>query len=43
MDQALAAVLRERRGRAVYIVGAANVGKSTFVRAFLAQFKQVRA
>ena len=42
MERALAAVLRERRGRAVYVVGVANVGKSTFVRAFLSQFKQVK-
>lgn len=41
MERALAVVLRERRGRAVYVVGVANVGKSTFVRAFLSQFKQV--
>jgi len=40
VDYAVGTVLRERRGRPVYILGAANVGKSTFVRAFLKQLKQ---
>lgn len=34
MKQAVLTTLRERRGRDVYVVGAANVGKSTFVREF---------
>ena len=29
------AVLRERKGRDVYVLGAANVGKSSFVRALV--------
>lgn len=28
-------ICRERKGRDVYVVGAANVGKSAFVRAML--------
>jgi nitric-oxide synthase len=35
VPQAVARVLRERKGRDVYVVGAANVGKSAFVRAVL--------
>lgn len=35
MSRALSSILRERSGRNVYIVGAANVGKSAFVRAAL--------
>ena len=30
--EAASAILRERRGRDVYILGAANVGKSAFIR-----------
>ena len=30
--EAAGAILRERRGRDVYIMGAANVGKSAFIR-----------
>lgn len=33
--RAVAALRQERRGRDVYVVGAANVGKSAFVRAFV--------
>jgi len=35
VPQAVARVLRERKGRDVYVIGAANVGKSAFVRAAL--------
>jgi nitric-oxide synthase len=28
-------ICRERKGRDVYVIGAANVGKSAFVRAML--------
>lgn len=35
MEEALGAVLKERQGRDVYVLGAANVGKSAFVRASL--------
>ncbi len=32
---AVAAIRRERRGRDVYVMGAANVGKSAFIRALV--------
>mmetsp|Transcript_23158 Transcript_23158/g.60253 ORF Transcript_23158/g.60253 Transcript_23158/m.60253 type:complete len:403 (-) Transcript_23158:151-1359(-) len=35
VPQAVSAIRRERRGRNVYVIGAANVGKSAFVRALL--------
>lgn len=35
IPQAVSAIRRERRGRNVYVIGAANVGKSAFVRALL--------
>ena len=35
LDQVASAMLRERRGRDVYVLGAANVGKSSFVRALM--------
>lgn len=40
IGQVASAVLRERKGRDVYVLGAANVGKSSFVRALVrsAQF-----
>jgi nitric-oxide synthase len=31
----VAAIRRERRGRDVYVMGAANVGKSAFIRALV--------
>lgn len=35
MSAAVSRICRERRSRDVYVVGAANVGKSAFVRAML--------
>lgn len=35
MPAAVAAIRRERRGRDVYVMGAANVGKSAFIRALV--------
>ncbi|KAG1679418.1 hypothetical protein FOA52_007709 [Chlamydomonas sp. UWO 241] len=35
VPQATAKICRERKGRDVYVIGAANVGKSAFVRAML--------
>eukprot|EP00976_Prorocentrum_cordatum_P055610 1122155-Prorocentrum_minimum.AAC.1 len=40
MEAAVGAVLRERRGRPVYAIGAANAGKSSFVAAFLKRLKE---
>lgn len=37
LSEAIGEVLRMRQGRDVYVLGAANVGKSAFVRAMLAQ------
>lgn len=35
LDEACASILSQRLGRDVYIIGAANVGKSAFVRCML--------
>ena len=35
VSEAVAAIRRERRGRDVYAMGAANVGKSAFIRALV--------
>ncbi len=35
MSSAVSKICRERKGRDVFVVGAANVGKSAFVRAML--------
>lgn len=35
VPEAVAAIRRERRGRDVYVIGAANVGKSAFIRALV--------
>lgn len=35
MSAAVSAICSERKSRDVYVVGAANVGKSAFVRAML--------
>ncbi len=37
VSEAVAAIRRERRGRDVYVIGAANVGKSAFIRALVRQ------
>lgn len=37
MDNACRSILSQRQGRDVYIVGAANVGKSAFVRRVLSE------
>ncbi|KAK9813340.1 hypothetical protein WJX73_001309 [Symbiochloris irregularis] len=41
VTEAASAVLRERRGRDVYIMGAANVGKSAFIRALLQEMSTI--
>ena len=33
--QTASAILRDRKGRSVYVMGAANVGKSSFIRALV--------
>ena len=38
VSEAASAILRERRGRDVYILGAANVGKSAFIRSAISSF-----
>lgn len=35
ISRAAAAIRKERRGRDVYVIGAANVGKSAFLRALV--------
>jgi nitric-oxide synthase len=40
VPQAVARVLKERKGRDVYVIGAANVGKSAFVRAALKEMSR---
>lgn len=35
VSDAVAAIRQERRGRDVYVIGAANVGKSAFIRALV--------
>ena len=41
MGAAVAAVRRERRGRDVFVMGAANVGKSAFIRALMKVRRQL--
>jgi hypothetical protein len=43
MSLATGKICRERKGRDVYVVGAANVGKSAFVRAMLKVRRVLRA
>ncbi|KAK3239253.1 hypothetical protein CYMTET_50804 [Cymbomonas tetramitiformis] len=40
IERAVGTVLSERRGRDVYVLGVANVGKSTFISAFMREMKQ---
>ena len=42
ISAAAAAVLRQRRGRDVYVMGAANVGKSAFIRCLLLNVASAR-
>lgn len=35
VSEVASALLRERKGRDVYVIGAANVGKSSFIRALV--------
>lgn len=35
ISEVASALLRERKGRDVYVLGAANVGKSSFIRALV--------
>jgi len=41
MRDAVLQMMRERRGRDVYVLGAANVGKSTFIRAAMEELRSV--
>ncbi|KAK9806106.1 hypothetical protein WJX72_001602 [[Myrmecia] bisecta] len=41
VSEAAAAILRERRGRDVFMLGAANVGKSAFVRALIQEMSRM--
>ncbi len=40
IEVATSKICRERKGRDVYVVGAANVGKSAFVRAMLKEMSR---
>jgi len=40
LERTVRLILGERRGRDVYVLGAANVGKSTFIRAALAAMRE---
>lgn len=40
MKEAIGAVFSERKGRDVYVLGSANVGKSTFIRAALKAMRE---
>ncbi len=35
VSEVASAILRDRKGRSVYVLGAANVGKSSFIRAIV--------
>ena len=35
VSEVASAILRDRKGRSVYVLGAANVGKSSFIRALV--------
>lgn len=35
VPEVASAILRDRKGRSVYVLGAANVGKSSFIRALV--------
>ena len=37
ISEVASAILRDRKGRSVYVLGAANVGKSSFIRALVRQ------
>ena len=39
MRDAVLQMMRERKGRDVYVLGAANVGKSTFIRAAMDELR----
>jgi nitric-oxide synthase len=41
VEAATAKICRERKGRDVFVVGAANVGKSAFVRAMLREMSRM--
>lgn len=40
MKEAVGAMFTERKGRDVYVLGSANVGKSTFIRAALKAMRE---
>lgn len=43
LADAVAAMRRERRGRDVYVIGAANVGKSAFIRALVSEMANIKS
>ena len=41
VDKSVTAMFAERKGRDVYVIGSANVGKSTFIRAALKSMREL--